>query len=302
MTNSMWASYHTHTEFSTLDGIGKVDKVVAKVAAMEQPALGITDHGVAPAMVQLYKAAKKHGIKPYIGVEGYLLDPEQETDPFNGSTKRFHIGLLARNLNGYRALINLINVSHTRPRFNKYPRISLEDLTELSEAAYNDIIVTSGCFIGLVQQALVNDGPEKAKRFLWTYAQLFPNTFVEVQNHSICHDEDSTRSVPLDDDDIVRALVGMADELGLPIIATQDSHYLDQNDKGAHELMKRMAYGGTDPEFPGDSFHVASAEWVAEHYDKKTWSKVEEGAQQMYDLGDFVVPALDTKSPKSYIC
>ena len=296
---SRWWSAHTHSQFSALDGMSKVPLIVQKAAEMEQPAIAITDHGNMAGAVQLYKAARKHDILPFIGVEGYLLDPQSEVElggKDSSKIDRFHIGLHALNLDGYRGLMRLVNKSHTRPRFNRFPRFTLDDLTQLSEECGDDISLMTGCYFGYVQQSLVRDGYEKAANITRMYASLFPHTFVEVQHHSICHDEaDSAAGHKiLTDDDIVNAMTMIADEVGLPMIATQDSHHLDQNDKVAHELMKRMAYGGTDPEFPGDSFHVASDEWVAEHYDPKVWARVEEGCDALLDLNDIVIPALDT--------
>jgi DNA polymerase-3 subunit alpha len=288
--DSRWWSAHTHSAFSVLDGMTQVPDIVAKVARMGQPALGLTDHGNMAGTVQLYKSARKHGIAPFPGVEAYLLDPQANVD--DKQAGRYHLGLLALNLRGYRGIMGIVNLSHTRPRFNRFPRITLEDLATLSEEAGDDVAIMTGCYFGYVQQMLVHDGPKKAANIVRMYANLFPHTYVELQNHSICHDQDGEHA-PETDDDIVSALVGIADEVGLPIIATQDSHYLDQNDKKAHALMKRMVYGGADDEFPGDAFHIASDEWVGEHYDPAVWSRVEQGMDDLLSKNDLVIPALD---------
>lgn len=288
---SSWFSAHTHSHFSALDGMARVPDIVAKAAQMGQPAVGLTDHGVMAGAVQLYTSAKKHGIAPFVGVEAYLLDPNATLD--DKKPQRYHVGLLSLNLAGYQGLIGLVNASHTRPRFSRFPRITLADLIDLAEDHAEDIALTTGCYFGLVQQRLVHESDTHALNTVRTYASLFPHTFVEVQHHNICHDQESEEQ-PLDDDDIVGALVDIADQLGLPVLATQDSHYLDQNDKAAHSLMKRMTYGGVEDEFPGDAFHIASAEWVAEHYDDDTWAKVEEGSEHLLDLHALSIPALDT--------
>ncbi len=288
---STWWSAHTHSQFSTLDGMTPVPDMVAKAAAMGQPALGLSDHGNMAGTVQLYKAARKHGIKPFPGVEAYLLDPDASLE--DKKAGRFHIGLLALNRNGLTGIMGLVNSSHTRPRFNRFPRITLDDLAELSESAGDDVAVMTGCYFGYVQQALVHDGPQKAENITKMYASLFPHTYVELQNHAICHDQDGEHA-PETDDDIVAHLVEIAGRLGLPVIATQDSHYLDQNDRDAHALMKRMVYGGADDAFPGDSFHLASDEWVGEHYDPDVWAAVEDGMTDLLSKGDLVIPPLDT--------
>lgn len=288
---SKWWSAHTHSQFSVLDGMTPVPLIVAKAAQLGQPAVGLTDHGNMAGTVQLYKSCKQHGLAAFPGVEAYLLDPYASLEDKNPA--RYHIGLLALNLNGYRGLMRTVNASHTRPRFSRFPRITLEDLDGLAEAAGNDVALMTGCYFGYVQQSLVNDGPAKAEAVIKMYASMFPNTYVELQNHSICHDKDGELA-PETDDDIVTALADIAERVGLPVIATQDSHYLDQHDRAAHALMKRMVYGGVDDEFPGDSFHVASDEWVADHYDPYVWDRVEEGMTDLLSKHGLIIPALDT--------
>lgn len=286
-----WFNAHCHSHFSALDGMARVPDIVAKVARMGQPALALTDHGNMAGTVQLYKSAKKHGIAPFPGVEAYLLDPQASLDDKN--PKRYHIGLLALNLDGYRGLMGLVNTSHTRPRFNRFPRVTLDDLIQLSDDAADDVAILTGCYFGLVQQTLVHEDADRAANIVKMYAKLFPHTFVEVQNHSICHDQDGETD-PFYDEDIVNQLCDIAYDVGLPILATQDSHYLDQNDKMAHALMKRMVYGGAEDEFPGDAFHVPTAEWVADHYDEDVWEQAIEGSEHLLDLHGLVIPPLDT--------
>lgn len=302
---SNWFSAHTHSNFSSLDGMSSVDSIVAKVAKMGQPALGLTEHGNMASTVQLYTSARKHNIVPFPGVEIYLIDPKAEevidkkTKAFilDPKANRFHVGLLALNLNGYQSLVQTVSLSHTRPRFNRFPRLTLADLAELSEIAGDDIALMTGCYFGLAQQTLIKEGEKKAEKVIGLYASLFKNTFVELQNHSITHDQDKEKNV-MEDEDIVESLVGIANKLGLPVMATQDSHYLDKRDKKAHALMKRMVYGGVDDEFPGDAFHIASAKWVSQHYDKKTWALAESGAKHMLSLNTLEIPPLDKYKPQ----
>lgn len=287
---SPWFHSHVHSEGSMLDAISAVPTLVEKVDQMHQPAFGLLDHGNMSQIVKGYKACAKYGIKFLPGFEGYLTT-EQIVEPKKGDPKlnRFHIGMLALNLDGYKELVALSSLSHTRPRFNRFPRF---DLSDLSQFASEDVAVLTGCYFGLVQQTLVNQGISAAKRIVEMYARWYPNTFVEIQHHNIDHEG-------ITDDDICEALVGIANDVGLPVMATQDSHYCDSNQKTAHELMKRMVYRGGDDEaeaaneFPGDSFHLATTEWVQERHDPDHWELAEEGAQQMFDLSDLHIPALD---------
>lgn len=278
---------HVHTEFSCLDAISSVDQLALKATKMRQPAFVTTDHGNLSATVQGYRAMQKHGIMYFPGQEGYLVE-----DTLDKKAKRFHIGMIATNYNSYRALCDLSSLAHTREKFQRFPRFDLADLAALSESSGGqDLIVTTGCYFGLVQQTLVERGPAAAKRVVEMYARWFPNTFVEIQNHNIDHPDGST------DRDICELLVDIADELGLPVVATQDSHYCDSREKSAHALMKRMVYSGkeedADNEFPGDSFHLATTEWVEEHHTPEHWEKALEGSQQMIDLWNLKIPALD---------
>ena len=134
---SRWGSMHTHSHFSALDGMSTVPRIVEKAASMGQPFVGLTDHGNMAGTVQLYTSARKHDILPFPGVEAYLLDPYATVE--DKTPKRYHMGLLARNLNGYRNLIGMVSKSHTRPRFNRFPRITLDDLAQLSGDATSDL-------------------------------------------------------------------------------------------------------------------------------------------------------------------
>lgn len=283
---------HVHSEFSILDAISSVDSLVEKAYRMGQPAMALTDHGNGAGWVQLYNAGNRHNMPVFPGVEGYLTTEPIEDKRGNGKIDRFHIGMLALNFEGYQHLSNFMSMTHSRPRFNRFPRFDLNDFAEFNS---EDIAVLTGCYFGLVQQTLVNSGYEQAKRIVEMYARLYPNTFVEIQNHNIDHEESEW-----DDDSLCEALVDIAQEVGLPVMATQDSHYCDSKEKLAHELMKRMVYRGGDGvnEFPGDSFHLASTEWVQERHDPDHWKLSEEGAQQLLDLHDLQIPALDNYKPQ----
>jgi DNA polymerase-3 subunit alpha len=287
---SNWGSLHTHSRLSPLDGTTDVVRLVSRAVKLGYPFLGLSDHGNMAGTTQLYKQCKAEGILPYPGVELYLMDPESKLDYTEKKAEigRYHLGVYARTTTGYQGLVQLVSMSHTRPRFKRYPRVTLADLVSFGENFGDDVILTTGCFFGWLQQALVQDMTiTRAIGIAETYAQHFPHTFVEIQNHNIEHEGGLT------DDDLVDRLVEIADELGLPILATQDSHYLNQSEKAAHSLMKKMVYSGADDGFPGDSFHLASSEWVEEHYPPEIWAKVEDSCKHLIDLNEVVIPALD---------
>ena len=282
-----WFNLHSHSNYSKLDGMATVDKIVAKSARLGHPAASVMDHGTMAGAVQLYTACRSHGLAPFIGFEGYLLDPDVTVEEKRAN--RFHFGITALNYSGYMALVKANNLSHTRPRFSRFPRLTLDDLIELGFDHGRDLAILSGCYFGLVQQKLIHQGLEAARGTLLTLAMAFgDHTFVEVQNHGIDHGDGVT------DDSIVSALVDLALDVSLPVIATQDSHYLDQGDKRAHSLMKRMVYGGEDDEFPGETFHVPTEQWVREHYTNDQWNEAEQGIEHLLSLNRLKLPALDT--------
>lgn len=255
--------------------------------------------------VKLYLACKAANMKAYPGFEGYLIDPDYddwENPKKNQPVGRYHFGLLAINEDGYKALVKFMSMTHTRPRFNRFPRCTLSDLFELGAKHGDDLVFTTGCFFGLIQQHIVKGEAGKAKRYVEAIADAFPNTFVEVQHHNICHDDDAPAEAngvaPMEDMEIVDALMDIAEELDLPVIATQDSHYLDHKHKVAHTLMKKMVYASSEDGFPGDSFHLASTEWVAEHYEQDQWDIIEEGFDDLIALWDVRIEPLDNYRPR----
>jgi len=286
---------HVHSEFSSLDAISDIDSLAAKAAKMKQPAMALTDHGNMSGTVQLYRAGQKYGLPVFPGMEGYLVD-----DTVDVKTPRFHIGLLAPTFDAYQSLARLSSLAMTREKFHRFPRFDFADLAATAEEkGGQELIVLTGCYFGLVQQTLVNQGAKHAQRVVEMYARWFPNTFVEIQNHSIIHPDGAT------DQEICDELVRIAETVGLPVVATQDSHYCNSSEKAAHNMMKRMVYhkgkgdeDEVDVEFPGDSFHLATAEWVSEHHSHKNWKLSEEGMDVMLGLHDLSIPPLDKYAPQ----
>lgn len=277
---------HAHSEFSALDGMGTVAEMVATVVGHGQPGLALTDHGTMAGVLQLYKHCMREGIAPFPGSELYVV-----TDATDDEAKqhRFHMGMVALSYRGYQTLVKLSSRSHTRERFHRKPLIDYADLSALHEAGLtSDLAITTGCYFGIIQQALVNDGYEKALRLTKMIAKWFPNTFVELQHHDIYADDHN-------DDDIVDALIDIADETGLPMVYGQDSHYCDREHQAAHDLMKDICYFGDndDNRFPGGPYHLASTKELHEQWAGPVWDRIEEGHSLLLDMNNVTLPALD---------
>ena len=281
---------HAHSRFSAKDALSTVGEMVQVAAGHQQPALALTDHGNMAGSIQLYKHAKKHGIAPFPGVEAYL-----KIDASDKKAQRYHIGLVAFTTDGYEHLVKLSSRSHTRDRFHHKPHVDFSDFAEWSQRGWTQgIALTTGCFFGIVQQTLVNQGEQSAMHLIGALAKWFPSTYVELQHHNI-YDQGH------DDDQIVRALHDIAGRMGLPVVITQDAHYCHPEEKKAHETLKLLSSWSDDPseaKFPGDSFHLADSEFVKSHYPANIWEDGLDGLSNLLGKHSLVIPELETYTYK----
>jgi DNA polymerase-3 subunit alpha len=222
---------HTHSEFSLLDGLGKTKELIARAKEMEQPALALTDHGAMHGMIQFYINARKAGIKPILGMEGYLSrrkltdkDPLKDRDPF-------HILLLAKNYQGYRNLIQLSTISQLKGFYYK-PRIDKEVLQKYREG----LISSTGCINGEIPQALLNGQENRAYDLTKEYLDIFgpENFFVELQRHQL-NKPDGFLYTNLEK--LNQGLIKLAKNFNLPLVATNDVHYVNAEDAEAQDAL-----------------------------------------------------------------
>lgn len=215
---------HTHSHYSLLDGMSKIDEMVCLAAKDNMPALALTDHGALYGAIEFYKACKREGVKPIIGVEAYVasgsrLDKRPEVDK-----KRYHLTLLAKNNTGYKNLLKLTSSAHLEGFYYK-PRVDKELLRKHSEG----IICLSGCLASELNRALQNKHHEKAEQIIHEYQEIFgkENYFIEVMSHPGVEGYNSVRA----------HLIEIAKKHGIPLVGTQDSHYLHPQDTKAHETL-----------------------------------------------------------------
>src|SRR5215211_2196251 len=214
-----FAHLHLHTEFSLLDGMGRIDDYVARAKALGMSHLAVTDHGVMYAAMDWYKAVTKAGLHPIIGMEAYLAEGPVAAR----ERKSYHLLLLCENDTGYRNLLQLASKASLEGFYYR-PRIDLEMLQQHREG----LIATSACLGGPVANNFLNDRPDTARSMAGTLAGLFgPERFyIEVQDHGIREQIETNRE-----------LLPLAKSLGLPIVATNDVHYVNQADSPAQELL-----------------------------------------------------------------
>jgi DNA polymerase III subunit alpha len=254
---------HVHTEFSMLDGAARVSELVAKAAADGQPALGITDHGNMYGVLDFYQACRAEGINPIIGTELYQAYDHRTERPARrgrmddsggeaegGRKAYYHLTALAENATGYRNLIQLSSRAYLEGYYMK-PKVDWE----LLEAHHDGLIVTTGCLGGQVLQALLKGNEQEALEKAARLQDIFgrDNLFVELQDHGIA---DQHRTNP--------QLLEIARQIGAPLLATNDSHYTDQQHHEAHDALLCVQTGAlmSDPDrfkFHGDQHYLKTA-------------------------------------------
>ena len=248
---------HNHTDFSLLDGAAKISAYMKKAQALGMDSIAITDHGNLFGALHFYYAAKKTGIKPIIGCEFYVNPSDRTERPEPGSGKKsqqYHLVLLAMNQIGYQNLMILSSLSYTEGFYFR-PRID-DDLLE----RYNEgLICLSACLGGEILQHLLNNNYEEAKRRALWFNSVFDDGryYLELQDHGL---EEQKRTNPL--------LKRLSDETGIPLVATNDIHYIEQSDANAHDLLLCVGTNAKkhDPNrmrFPNDQFYLKSKEEMA---------------------------------------
>src|SRR5688572_9051929 len=218
-----FAHLHVHTEYSMLDGFSNIKKLVKRVKELDMPAVAITDHGTMFGVIDFYHAAQNAGVKPIIGVEAYLAARGMADRDPKLDRSSYHLLLLAENETGYKNLLKISSAAQLEG-FYYYPRIDRDFLAAHSEG----IICTSGCMSAEIPRALLNDNPEEAvRRMNWYYDVFGPDRFfVELQQHNI---KEIT--------DLNRKLVEMGARYSAQYIATNDVHYINQDDARLQDIL-----------------------------------------------------------------
>lgn len=215
---SKFVHLHTHTHYSLLDGLSKIEPLVRRAKELNMEALAITDHGNLYGSVEFYKAAKKEGIKPIIGVETYVAKGSRHSRDPRVDNVRYHLTLLAKNKVGYRNLVALITKSHLEGFYYK-PRID----KPLLEEHHEGLVCLSGCVSGEIGRLLRTGREKEAEDVAKYYKELFGDDYyIEIQPHN---------------PELHPKLVSIARKLHIPLAATQDSHYLTREDAPIHEVL-----------------------------------------------------------------
>ena len=251
----MFAHLHVHTEYSLLDGVSRIPKLVARAKELGMEALAITDHGSLYGVVEFYTECLEAGIKPIVGCEVYMArGGRHERGPSERSP--YHLTVLARDNTGYQNLIKLVTQAHLEGHYYK-PRID----KELLEQYHDGIIVLSGCPTAEIPRFIANGQMEEARDAALWYKELLGDSgfFLELQRH------EHVDELPA----LNQALAGLAQELDLPLLATNDCHYVHKEDHDLQDVLICIHTGTTVNDdkrlkMEDDSYYLKSAEEMAE--------------------------------------
>ena len=291
-----FAHLHVHTEYSLLDGACRINKIASAARQKGMTSLAITDHGVMYGVIDFYRACIKENIKPVIGCEVYVA-PHSRFDKTSSYEKYYHMVLLCENNIGYQNLIKLVSYGFTEGFYSK-PRID----DELLEKYHEGLICLSACLAGEIPQKLLDGDYNAAKAKAEYYRDLFgeDNFFIELQDHGI---EEQQRIIP--------SLVRIADEIGVDIVATNDSHYIEKEDSKTHNILlciqtNRTINDNDRMEFQTNEFYLKTEEEMRELFPKypqaiENTQKIADRCNVEFEFGVRKLPRFDVPNNEDHL-
>lgn len=293
MLEGKFVHLHMHTEFSLLDGANRIKDLPIRAKELGMDAMAITDHGVMFGAIDFYKACKANGIKPIIGCEVYVAPRKMENkDPMLDS-KYNHLILLAKDNEGYKNLTKLVSLGFTTGFYYK-PRIDKEVL----EKYHGGLVALSACLAGEIPSKILQGDIEGAKESALWFKKIFgEDYYLEVQNNGI-----KEQSL------VNQKLIQMSNELNIPLVATNDSHYLKREDAYNHEVLLCIQTGKRMSDvdrmrFETDELYVKSPEEMIEHFKNvpeaiQNSIKIAEKCNVDFEFGHSILPNYDV--PKEF--
>jgi len=292
---------HVHTEYSLLDGANRIKDLISRVKSLGMNSVAITDHGVMYGVIDFYKEAMANGIKPIIGCEVYIAPGSRKNRETGIDDENAHLVLLAEDNTGYRNLMKIVSIGFTEGFYYK-PRVDTEVLMEYSKG----IIALSACLSGKVPDALRQGNYEQAKRFALEYEEIFGkgNFYLELQHTGV------------EDQNLVnQQLIRLARETGIPLVATNDAHYLKREDARIHDILLCIQTGKTVNDedrmkFPGSEMYVKSPEEMEQAFGfipeaLENTVKIAQRCNVTIDFNNLHLPKFDVpngEDPYEYLC
>jgi len=298
---SKFTHLHTHSHYSLLDGLGKIDELVERTKELGMDSLALTDHGNLYGAVEFYKKATKAGIKPILGVEAYIA-PKSRTDrESSDGQKYYHLILLAKNNTGWKNLIKLVTMAHLEGFYYK-PRMDKEILKKHSEG----LIALSGCISGEVAKAILNKKTAEAEKVAKEYESILGkgNFYIEVGHHPGLPEVTKAN----------KGLYALSKKTGIPVVATQDIHYVKSSDSKYHDILLSVQTGNKMSDnnrltLKDDDFSIKSPEEMAEMFKDHpeaitNTAKIADICNVTLTIGETQLPKFDVpdgKTAKQYL-
>ena len=284
---------HTHTHYSLLDGLTKIDDLVKRAKELGMDSIAITDHGAMYGVVEFYQKAKKSGIKPIIGCEIYMAENSMHGKQANIDNRYYHLVLLAKNITGYKNLIKITSKAFLEGFYYK-PRVDKEFLKNHSDG----LVCLSACLAGEISRLIMGNQYDKAKKTALEYQDIFgkENYFIEIQRHP---------NIP-DQNFVTPKLIQLAKETGIPMVATADSHYPTKDDAHAHDILLAVQTGNKLDDkdrltLKDDDFSLVSPEEMSEKFKDipeaiENTGKIADMCGVELELGKIKLPYFDLPS------
>jgi DNA polymerase-3 subunit alpha len=297
VSTSSCAHLHVHSEYSLLDGACNIKNLAKRAAEFGQPALGLTDHGVMNGAIEMYKACKDEGIKPLLGCEIYLVDDHANRAP--GKIERNHLTLLAATNEGYQNLVKLSSMGFLEGLHRGKPSLDMGQLAARSEG----VIALTGCLAGRFCQRLINDNPAEARAHADDLLNVFgaENVYFEVQKNGLAAQDKANEGI-----------VKIARELGRPLVATGDVHYLKREDYHHHTALlcvqTKSTLAAPKMTFETNEFYLKNSEEMARDFAEwpdaiPTTLEIAERCDVEIELGKQLIPRFlpEGEDEKAYL-
>jgi len=313
---SKFVHLHLHTEYSLLDGLTKTKKLTARVKEMGMEAVAITDHGAMYGVIEFYKTCLKDEVKPIIGMEAYTCLQDHKLRPEKGEKfQNFHLLLLAKDMQGYKNLMKITSIAHLEGYYYR-PRISNEVLAKYSKG----LICTSACPAGELAGHLIDDDYDSAKRTAkWFWDVFGEDYYLELQRHRYedhlhpnlpSEIKDEIKKMVLNEKKINDGVMKLSRELGIPVVATNDAHYLDKEDAEAQDALVCVATGKNVSDtkrirfIDTPEFYVKSPEQMSKLFEDipeaiSNTVKIAEKCNLELNLGKYFFPKVEVPEGKT---
>jgi len=290
---SKFVNLHTHSHYSLLDGLAKIDHLIDAAKAKGQTSLALTDHGVMYGAIEFYKKCHKAGIKPIIGCEVYIAPRKMTDKSAKIDANPYHLVLLAKNNQGYENLMEIVSLAHLKGYYYK-PRIDKQALKKYSKG----LIALSACLQGEVPRTAINQGQAKALEVAREYQDIFgkDNFYLELQPHFKIAEQKKVNKV----------LINLNKKYHIPLVVTKDIHYINKTDQRAHEVLLCIQTGRTiDDEdrmsMAMDEFYFPSEKEMLKAFPDQEQAiantgKIADQCQVNLEFGNFYLPKI--KMPK----